>query len=325
MADVTDLTLVSAFVAVAEERHFSRASRRLHVAQPVVSRRIQRLERALGVALLERTTRQVSLTDAGAVFLEDARRLLHEADLAVARTRRVAAGLLGHLTIGFVESAAFELLAPLLRELEARVPDVTLELRELSTERQLAELHLDVDVAIVRELGSHELDLEGLSGEHLLTEQLHVAVPVAHRLAAHDVLELTALADLPFVTFPRPPVPRLHDHLLAVCTRAGFHPTIAAHAAQYPTMLAMVAAARGVALVPACARAIRPEGVRLVPLRDDHADTRLSLAWQTPGSPVLETFVAAARTVAATTGSTHDARDDATTRDTPAGEATHPT
>lgn len=299
MLAVTDLGLVSAFVAVAEERHFSRASERLHVAQPAVSRRIQRLEQQLGVALIERTTRQVMLTDAGTVFLDDARRLLHEADLAIARTRRVAAGMLGRLTIGFVESAAFELLAPLLRELEARVPDVTLDLRELSTERQLAELHLDVDVAIVRELGARELDAEGLSGEHLLTERLHVALPATHRLADRAELPLAALEGLPFVLFPRPPVPRLHDHLLAVCARAGFQPDIVAHAAQYPTMLAMVAAARGIALVPACAGAIRPSGVRLVPIVDDHADTRLSLAWQEPGTPVLASFVAAAHAVAA--------------------------
>ncbi len=298
MSDIADLDLLSAFVAVAEERHFRRAAERLHLAQPVVSRRIQRLERDIGVQLLERSTRQVSLTDAGTGFLDDARRLLHDADLAVARARRVAQGVLGRLSIGFVESVAFELLAPLLAQLEQRVPDVTLELRELSTEQQLAELHGDVDVAIVRELGEHELGAEQLTGRHLLTERLHVALPERHRLAGHASLQLEELADLPFVMFPRPPVPRLHDHLVGVCTRAGFHPDIVAHAAQYPTMLAMVAAARGLALVPACARAIRPQGVRLVPLEDDHATTSLSLAWQEPAPAALDTFVEAATTVA---------------------------
>ncbi len=189
---LTDLTLLSTFVAVAEERHFRRAADRLHVAQPVVSRRIQRLEQDLGTALLERTTRHVVLTEAGTVFLDAARRMLHDADLAVARTRRVAAGLVGRLTVGFVESAAFTLLAPLLRVLEARVPDVTLDLRELSTEQQLTELRADVDIAIVRELGQHELESEGLTGRHLLGEQLHVALPIRHRLAIS-------------ITIPRPP------------------------------------------------------------------------------------------------------------------------
>ncbi len=298
MSAITDLDLLSAFVAVAEERHFGRAADRLHVAQPVISRRVQRLERDIGVALLERSTRHVTVTDAGAVLLDDARRLLHDAELASARARRVAQGVLGRLTIGFVESAAFELLTPLLRELEARVPEVTLELRELSTEQQLVELHADVDVAIVRELGEHELDGEGLHGRHLLAERLQVAVPRRHRLARRDAVELHELAELPFVMFPRPPVPRLHDHLLAVCQAAGFHPDIAAHASQYPTMLAMVAAARGVALAPSCVRAIVPRDVRLVPVADVHATTDLSLAWQRDDAPVLDTFVQAALAVA---------------------------
>ncbi len=299
MTAIRTLDLLSAFVAVAEERHFRRAAERLHLTQPVISRRIQRLERELGVELLERSTRHVALTDAGAVFLDGARRLLHDAELVAERARRVAQGHLGGLTVGFVESVAFDLLAPLLRELEARVPEVTVELRELSTEEQLVELHADVDVAIVRELGEHELDAEGLAGRHLRTEQLHVAVPRQHRLARRRTVALAALAELPFVLFPRPPVPRLHDHLVSVCSQAGFVPDIAAHASQYPTMLAMVEAARGVALVPASARAIRPAGVRLVPISDAHATTSLSLAWRETGAPVLGTFVAAAQKVVA--------------------------
>jgi len=302
-----DTDLLASFVAVAEERHFRRGAERLHVAQPVVSRRIQRLEQAIGVALIERTTRHVSLTEAGAIFLDDARRLLHDIDLAFARARRVDQGMLGSLTIGFVESAAFELLAPLLRELASRVPDVTLELRELSTEQQLADLHADVDVAIVRELGRHDLEDEGLESLPLLEEQLHVALPSSHRLAGRDELSLSELADLPFVLFPRPPVPRLHDHLLAVCASAGLHPTVVAHASQYPTMLAMVAAAQGIALVPACARAIRPADVRLVPISDAGATTSLSLAWRGPGTPALETFVDAALTLAGRTPSSTSA------------------
>ncbi|MEX2324516.1 MAG: LysR family transcriptional regulator [Nitriliruptoraceae bacterium] len=305
MAGLADLSLVSAFVAVAEERHFRRAAERLHLAQPVISRRIQRLERDIGVALLERSTRQVTLTDAGVEFLGTARQLLHDADVAVARTVRVAQGVLGRLTVGFVESAVFGLLTPLLRELDRRVPALTLELRELSTEQQLNELQADVDIAIVRELGIHELAAEGLSGEHLLRERLMVALPHRHRLATRERLPLAELADLPFVLFPRPPVPRLHDHLVAVCGEANFYPNIVAHAAQYPTMLAMVAAGRGLSLVPSCVRTIRPEGVKLIPVADDHAATNLSLAWSNGLSPALETFIDAAHSVVATVTDVH--------------------
>lgn len=300
MPSPLDLDLLAAFVAVAEERHFGRGAQRLHLAQPVISRRIQRLEAAVGVALIERTTRHVALTDAGTAFLDDARQLLHDVDLSIARARRISQGLLGNLTIGFVESAAFELLAPLLRQLAARVPDVTLELREMSTEQQLADLHADVDIAIVRELGAHDLEDEGLASQPLLVERLHVALPATHRLADRSTVRLAELAGLPFVLFPRPPVPRLHDHLLAVCGEAGFQPVISAHASQYPTMLAMVAAARGIALVPTCARAIRPDDVRLVPTVETFATTNLSLAWRGPVTPALETFIDAALDIAST-------------------------
>jgi len=297
MERLTDLELLAAFVAVAEERHFGRAAARLHVAQPVISRRIQRLERAMGVALLERTSRHVTLTDAGTTFLDSARQLLHNAELAVMQARRVAEGGAGRLTVGFVDSVAFELLTPLLREMEGRVPDVALELRELSTEEQLADLDVDVDVAIVREVGEHELSAQGLLARHLLRERLFAAVGADHDLAGEDAIDLAALAGESFVMFPRPQVPRLHDHLLAVCDQAGFRPAIAAHAAQYPTMLAMVSAGRGVALVPACVGAIAPRDVPLVPVRDEHATSNLLLTWSGPGTPALASFIDAVLSV----------------------------
>jgi DNA-binding transcriptional LysR family regulator len=301
MERLTDLELLNAFVAVAEERHFGRAAQRLHVAQPVVSRRIQRLERQVGVELLERTSRHVTLTEAGATFLDSARQLLHSAELAVMRARTVAEGGAGRLTVGFVESVAFELLTPVLRELSERVPDVALELRELSTERQLTELDADIDVAIVREVGEHELGSIGLFARHLLRERLLMAVAAGHPLARRDEVDLAEFADEPFVIFPRPRVPRLHDHLLAVCDEAGFRPAIAAHASQYPTMLAMVSAARGVALVPSCVQTVAPREVALLPLTDTGATSDLLLAWRGPSTPVLSTFVEAAEAVAAAT------------------------
>ena len=299
MNRLTDLELLSAFVAVAEERHFGRAAARLHVAQPVVSRRIQRLERETGLELVERSTRHVGLTEAGEVFLESARRLLHDADLAIGQARRVAEGEAGRLTVGFVDSAAFELLADLLRQLERDAPGMVLDLRELPSERQLAQLHSDIDVAIVRELRQRDFDEEGFESRHLLEERLHVALPMDHRLAAQPAVLLRSLAEQPFVMFPRPQVPRGYDHIISVCERAGFTPWIAAHALQYTSMLAFVAAGLGAALLPTSARAIRPDTVALVPIADHHATTSLSVAWLARHSATVETFVATARRVAA--------------------------
>lgn len=298
MRMLTDLELVSAFIAVAEERHFGRAATRLHVAQPVISRRVQRLEREIGVELVERTTRNVGLTEAGSVFLESARRLLHDTELAVGQAQRVAEGEAGRLTVGFVDSAAFELLADLLRRLEELAPGLVLDLRELPSERQLDQLQGDIDVTIVRELRQRHLEEEGLESRHLLEERLHIALPVDHELAEHPTILLRDLAEEPFVMFPRPQVPRGYDHILSVCDEAGFSPWIAAHALQYTTMLAYVAAGLGAALLPRSARAIRPATVAMIPVADQHATTSLSVAWLGRRSATVQTFVTAAREVA---------------------------
>lgn len=291
-----DLRLLSAFVAVAEEQHFRRAADRLHVTQPVLSRHLQQLEREVGVRLVERTTRRVELTDAGRVFLDASRQLLHDAERAAVRAQRAARGEIGSLTLGFVDSAAFALLPALLRELAADRPELTLGLRELSTEPQLAALREDVDVGVLREVEA----AEGLVVRPLLTEPLWAALPGDHPLAGRDSLGLADLAHEPFVLFPRPQVPRVHDHLVAICDTAGFRPRIRAHALQYTTLLALVSAGQGVALVPAAARAIRRPDVTLLPLTDRHATSQLSLGWPQGAEPAaLQALVGCAEAVAA--------------------------
>lgn len=291
-----DLRLLSAFVAVAEEQHFGRAADRLHVTQPVLSRHLQQLEREVGVRLLDRTTRRVEPTDAGRVFLDASRQLLHDAERAAARAQRAAHGEIGSLTLGFVDSAAFALLPALLRELAEARPELTVGLRELSTEPQLRALREDVDVGVLREVDA----AEGLVVRPLLTEPLWAALPGDHPLAGRDSLRLAELAHEAFVLFPRPQVPHVHDHLLAICDTAGFRPRIRAHALQYTTLLALVSAGQGVALVPAAARAICRPDVAMVPLTDRHATSRLSLGWaESPEPAARHALVRCAETVAA--------------------------
>jgi DNA-binding transcriptional LysR family regulator len=297
MKQLSDLGRLAAFVAVAEECHFRRAAERLHLAQPVLSRQIQQLERDVGVQLLTRTTRQVSLTDAGAVLLDDARRLLHDADMAVGRASRAASGDLGRLTLGFVDSAAFVLLPRLLRRFVAHHPEVVTELRELSTERQLEALHGDVDVAVLREVDAAD-DLEV---QLLLRERLCAALPRDHRLAGEPSLALADLADEEFVLFPRHEVPRVYDHLIALCQQSGFRPAERTHALQYTTLLALVATGYGVSLVPAAVSEVCRRDVVLIALSDDHAISRLSLAWRAgETSPAIQRIVEHANHVAGT-------------------------
>lgn len=285
---------------LAEELSFRRAAERLHLAQPSLSKQIQQLEAEVGVSLLHRTSRRVELTDEGLVFLEHARRTLRGADLAVEAARRTARGELGWLRVGFVDSAAYELLPPILRAFRTNAAEVRLELRELGTSEQLSALGDELDVGLVREL----TDLRGVARTSLLREPLLVAVPLGHPLATARQARLAQLAGEPFVMFPRARVPRVYDHLVALCRAAGFSPRTTQEALQYPTMLGLVAAGFGVALVPGCVRNLLGDGVAYVPLTDDHAVSELSLvaAGDRP-SGSLKIFRATA--IAVASGMTH--------------------
>ncbi|CAN5149173.1 LysR substrate-binding domain-containing protein [soil metagenome] len=283
------------FVAVAEELHFHRAAERLHIAQPPLSQQIKQLEAELGTMLLRRTSRRVELTDAGHVFLGWARRMLRDADLAVESARRTARGELGWLTVGFVDSASYGLLPHILRAYRARAPGVQLELRELTTEHQLSALSDELDVGLVRELN----DLPGLVLTPLLVEPLVAALPPGHRLSERSRIPLAELAAEGFVLFPRPRVPYVYDHIVSLCRSAGFSPRLAQEALQYPTMLGLVAAGFGVALVPSSVGAFLRAKVAFVPLRERTATSELSLAYhESQESPALKTFVDVARAVA---------------------------
>ncbi len=283
------------FVAVAEELSFRRAAERLHVAQPPLSQQIKQLEAEVGTMLLRRTSRRVELTDAGVVFLERARRTLRDAELAVESARRTARGEIGWLNVGFVDSAAYELLPPVLRAFRARAPGVRLELRELATEHQLPALADELDVGLVREVN----DLPGLHRTPLLREPLLAAVPLGHALASRARVQLVQLAAEPFVFFPRARVPRVYDHLVALCRAAGFSPRTVQEALQYPTMLGLVAAGFGIAIVPTCVRALHLAGVAYVPISDKPATSELSLLTSTQRDSVaLDVFRATATAVA---------------------------
>jgi DNA-binding transcriptional LysR family regulator len=252
-----DLRRLRYFVAVAEELHFGRAARRLNLSQPPLSVQIRELEREIGAPLFSRTQRRVELTDPGRVLLDEAQRLIAQADAAIERTRRSARGEVGHLSIGFVSTADYSLLPPLVRRFRARNPDVTLNLRELTGDRQLALLasgEVDLGLAIAPPPAA------GLNRRPVLREPLIAALPATHRLAARRTLAVRELADEAFILFPRPLAPGLYDLVITHCQRAGFAPRLAQEAIQMQTILGLVAASLGVALVPACmARLRRPD------------------------------------------------------------------
>jgi DNA-binding transcriptional LysR family regulator len=250
---------LSCFIAVAEELHFGRAAERLHMTQPPLSRQIQQIEGELGVQLIDRTTRSVTLTPAGVAFLPDARRILQLAEGAAMTVRRVPAGDLGTVVVGFTAASAHVVLPLLLEAAREKLPDVKLELREMVTSVQLEGLlNGELDLGMARP----PVKRPGLVSRPLLHEQLIAALPMGHPLA--DLGRQLTLNDLDGedVIMYSPVQARYFNQLLiSTFTIAGATPRYVQYVTQVHTMLVLVRSQIGIALVPASAATLHPEGV----------------------------------------------------------------
>lgn len=285
---------LAAFVAVAEELHYGRAATRLHMAQPPLSRQIVQLERRLGVQLLRRTKHRVELTEAGRAFLEEARATLCRLEQAARMAQRTARGEVGRLRLGHVDAASFELLPGLLRVFHRHAPDVHLVVEESTTSRLVQALRDgSLDVAFVR---PPVVD-DALEGIDVLDEPLMVALPDTHRLAGDDRVELAELAKDPFVVPPRAVTHAMHDRVLEVCRGAGFEPDIVEEAFPTSSIVLLVSAGCGVALLPAAVSGhFRQQGMVYRPLADPVPTIGLGLAWRAgESSPVVHAFVRVVR------------------------------
>ncbi|MGO2533203.1 LysR family transcriptional regulator [Arthrobacter rhombi] len=292
------------FIAVAEEMHFNRAAARLHIAQPALSQQIQRLERELKTTLFARTTRSVELTETGKVLLVAARRVITESEDALRSIEQAVEGRTGTLRVGFVGSAALNLIPRIVPPLRQMYPDLELELHELTTEQQLSSLDAgNLDVGIVRDVESRP----GITARELTREPLVVALPEDHPLAGQTTLALTDLSEAGFVVFPRQQVSRLYDVISALCLQAGFRMRVAQEAVQFPTILGLVAAKTGIAVVPEGMRALQLSGLSYVPLADEAATSTISLIVTTErsGTPLIRRFIEAATEFASTASPTY--------------------
>lgn len=249
------------FVAVAEELHFGRAAARLGLAQPPLSQRIKALEAELGAKLFARTSRSVALTPAGEAFWVEARVVLEAAERAGETARRVALGLAGRLRVGFVNPAMDAFLAAVLAKFRQDAPDVALVLRELSTREQLGELATGrLEVGFFRHFGQ---DAPGAAVTVVWREPYVLALPAGHALARKGRVELAELAGRPMILPSRSGAPRLRPAIEAALAGAGAVPEIAQEAASKFTMLSLVAAGVGLALLPASVRVWKRAGVVL--------------------------------------------------------------
>ncbi len=233
------------FVAVAEQRHFTRAAARLAVAQPSVSRQIQKLEEELGTPLFHRMKGNIALTPAGEALLPWARRVLEDLESAESEVRELAELRGGRLSVGATPSLSTALLPPALARFHAAYPGVELILREAGSRDLVSECEegtLDIALVIL------PVRQEALETTPLLREELVVAVPRQHPLAGRRSIALTELRGVPLVMFRDGY--DLRSATLAACRQAGFEPTFALEGGEMDGVLRMTAAGLGVAVVP---------------------------------------------------------------------------
>lgn len=281
------------FIAVAEERNFGRAARKLRIAQPPLSRQIQAFERELGFALFDRSRRQVELTTGGQALLSHARRVLEILDLAVRDARRASNGEIGRIAIGYPSSLAYSGLTELMRAFHDRYPSVAVTLRELPPQPQLDALRDGtLDVGFVRAIE----DDPRIVCEQVRREPLVVALPSNHPLATRERLALSTLAREPFIAFPRARGPGFFDQIMRLCHDAGFTPRIVQEAPQLD-IVSLVAAGFGVAIVPASVREVRREGLVFRSIVGKPTTDLFVASRANDPSPVVRDFLSLVRTI----------------------------
>ncbi|MFJ3048014.1 LysR family transcriptional regulator [Herbaspirillum chlorophenolicum] len=279
------------FTAVAEEKHFGRAAIRLHMTQPPLSQAIAALEEMLGTPLFLRTKRSVALTPAGEALLPEAQRILQQAAALPDLARRAASGASGLLSLSFISTADYSILPPLLQRFRARYPQVQIDLREATTDIQLEDLmqgKIDAGLLLppLQDKAAAVLDYRPV-----LSEPLIAALP-AGAVRGRDAVALKSLRELPLIIFPRRISPAFHDTILSCFRDAGVTPHIGQEAIQMQTIVGLVSAGMGMALVPQSVSNLKRPGVDYRRLSDPTPEIQTGLAWRRDSqSTVLRAFL----------------------------------
>lgn len=277
------------FVAVAEELHFHRAAARLNMTQPPLSRQIQQLEHKLGVMLVLRGSRSVRLTPAGDAFLRDARRMLLMAESAALHARRIALGQAGQVTIGFTAASGYGFLPRLVALLRTRLPEIGLDLREMVSQDQMEALQAgQIDFGLLRPTARRP----GILVTRAQQEPLLLALARTHPLATRRAVRIADLAEEPLITYPPVEGRYLHDLVAGLFQVTGIVPPRVQYISQTHSILALVGAGLGIALVPQAAQRLCLAEVVLLPLSGPVVATvDLTFAWrgesENPACPVV--------------------------------------
>lgn len=283
------------FIAVAEELHFGRAADRLQMAQPPLSQQIRQLEIEIGFALFHRTKRTVQLTIAGRLFLRESQRILSQLEQAIEIGKQASRGELGQLVIGFVSSAAYSVLPKILSQFRRQLPAVELALHELTTDQQLQRLRDGrIDIGFVRP----PIDDESLSISTILQEPLVVALPQSHPLAQAESVSLRSLTSESFILFPRHLAPGLYDQIIALCQQMEFSPKVVQEAIQMQTIVSLVAAEIGIAIVPISLQNLQRTGVVYRHLQEPTPKAAIAVVWKQDASPTIQRFLEVVQQIA---------------------------
>ena len=283
------------FIAVAEEHSFLKAADRLHISQPPLSTQVRDLESQLGVTLLMRSSKGITLTEPGKVFYAEARAVLARVEHARVSMRRSARGEEGKLKIGFVSIVDYSFLPPGLKAYRQKYPGVEVDLHELTTDAQLKELareSLDVGLALA------PVEVSEVQYHQLCTEPLLVAVAATHPLARRDVngVRLQELAMESFVMIPRAVAPGYYDTFIEFCKSGGFVPRIEQSAKQMQTIISLVSNNFGVAIVPASLQHLQRTGVSYLPFQDTAPTIDIGMIHRRQDTnPAIESFLAVLR------------------------------
>ena len=284
------------FLAVAEELHFGRAAAKLHISQPPLSQQIRRLEKELQAPLFQRTKRHVELTNAGRVFLEEARALVAQAEQAASSAQRASRGEIGQLVVGCALWADFLNGGRIIELFAHRHPDVEVELRDLTATEQISALESGrIHVGILRP----PVPSKYLVSECLISENLVVAFSRGHPFKHRDRVPWTALVDQPYVLFSRRRAPAFEALIASACHQAGVTLKVKYEVEHPQTVLAVVEAGLGVSLVPASLQTSKRPGIAYRPLSPPGPQLETVIAWRRGSDlPLVQTFVGVAREIA---------------------------
>ena len=278
------------FTAVVECKGYREASRRLHIAQPSISEAVSDLEDELGLKLFSRAHRKARLTPEGEIFYVDADRILQQAETAILTAKRAAQGKVGRLSIGFIGSATLSFLPDLIRRYKLEYPNVKLALHDLyPVELDEACDRGEIDIAITRTLSLERS--KNRQSRVLLRDPLVAVLPRSRKLKSKKI-RLADLANERFILFHRQGAPGVFDTIVGACRSQGFSPRVENEPNSMQTILSLVEAEEGVAIVPASTSNLRSNGVQFVRLVPDSLYLDLIAAWPL-GEPsvVLRTFL----------------------------------